>query len=97
VYGYETWSLTVKKEHGLKVFENRVLTGIFISKRDQIIGGWRKLRDEELHNLHSSPNMIRMIKSMRIRWAEQVACMGEKECIQGFGGKARSKETTRKT
>jgi hypothetical protein len=49
------------------VFENRVLRRIFVLKRDEIVGGWRKLHNEELHNLHSSPNIIRMIKSRRIR------------------------------
>jgi hypothetical protein len=68
--------------------------------RDEIIGGWRKLHNVELHNLHSSPNTTRMFKSRRMRWVGQVACIGgggEQECIQGFGGKAKRKETTRKT
>jgi hypothetical protein len=60
------------------VFENRVLRGIFGPKRDEVIGGWRKLRNEELHNLHCSPSIIRMIKSRRMRWAGHVARMGEK-------------------
>jgi hypothetical protein len=60
------------------VIVNRVLRRIFGPKRDEVTGGWRKLHNEELHNLYSSSNIIRMIKSKRIRWAEQVARMGEK-------------------
>jgi hypothetical protein len=60
------------------VFENRVLRKIFGPKRDEIIGGWRKLEYEEFHNLYSSPNIIRMIKSRRMRWAGHVARTGEK-------------------
>jgi hypothetical protein len=51
LYGCETWSLTLKKDHKLKVFENRLLRRIFGTKRDEVIGGWRKLHNEELHNL----------------------------------------------
>jgi hypothetical protein len=78
------------------VFENRVLRRIFGPKRDEITGEWRKLHNEELHILYSSPNIIRQIKSRRMRWAGHVACMGE-ECVHGFDGKARTKETTWKT
>jgi hypothetical protein len=60
------------------VFENRVLRRIFGLKRDEMTGDWRKLHNEELHNLYSSPNIIRMIKSRRMRWAEHIARMGEK-------------------
>jgi hypothetical protein len=63
LYGCETWSLTLRKEHRLKVFENRVLRRIFGPKRHEVTGDWRKLHNEELHNLYSSPNIIRMIKS----------------------------------
>jgi hypothetical protein len=63
------------------VFENRVLGRIFGPKRDEVTGDWRKLHNEELHNLYSSPNIIRMIKSRRIRWAGHVARMGEEQCI----------------
>jgi hypothetical protein len=69
LYGYETWSVTLKEEYRLNVFENRVLRRIFGSKRDKMIGGWRKLYNEELHNLYSLLNIIRMIKSRRMRWA----------------------------
>jgi hypothetical protein len=73
-----TWSLTLREEHRLRVFENRVLLRIFGPKRDEVTGGWRKLHNEELLNLHSSPNTIRMINSRRMRWAGHVARMGEK-------------------
>jgi hypothetical protein len=60
------------------VFENRVLRRIFGPKRDEVTGGWRKVHNEELHNLYSSPSVIRMIKSRKMRWAWHVACMREK-------------------
>jgi hypothetical protein len=60
------------------VLENRVLSGIFGPKRDEVTGGWRKLHNEELHDLYSSPSIIRMIKSSRMRWAGHVARIGEK-------------------
>jgi hypothetical protein len=91
LYGY--WSLTLREEHKLRVFENRVLRRIFGPKTDEVTGEWRKLHSEELHILYSSQNIIRQIKSMRMRWAGHVALIGE-ECVQGFDGKARRKETT---
>jgi hypothetical protein len=60
------------------VFENRVLWRVFYLKRNEVTGGWRKLHNEELHILYSSPNIIRMIKSRRMRWTGRVARMGEK-------------------
>jgi hypothetical protein len=66
LYGWETCSLTVREEHKLRVFENRALR-IFGPKRDGVTGGWRKLYNEELHNLYSSPSIIRIIKSRRMR------------------------------
>jgi hypothetical protein len=77
-YGCETWSLTLREEHRLRVFENGVLRRIFGPKRDEVTGGWRKLHNEELHNLYSSRSIIIMIKSRRMRWAGHVARMGEK-------------------
>jgi hypothetical protein len=64
-----TRSLILREEHRLRVFENRVLRRIFGPKRDDVTGNWRKLHNEELHKLYSSPNIIRMIKSKRMRWA----------------------------
>jgi hypothetical protein len=63
------------------VFKNRVLRRIFGPKRDEVTGDWRKLYNEELHKLYSSPSIIRMIKSRRMRWAEHVAQMRKDECI----------------
>jgi hypothetical protein len=62
LYGCETWSQTLREEHRLRVFENRMLRRIFGPKRDEVMRGWRKLHNEELHNFYSSPGMIRMIK-----------------------------------
>jgi hypothetical protein len=64
-----TWSLTLREEHRLRVFENRALRRIFGPKRDEVTGGWRKLHNEGSHNLYSSPSLIRMIKSRRMKWA----------------------------
>jgi hypothetical protein len=77
LYGCETWSLTLREEHRLKVFENRVLRRIFGPKRDEVTGGWRKLHNEELHGLDSSPSIVRVIKARRMRWTGHVARMGE--------------------
>jgi hypothetical protein len=78
LYGCETWSLRVREEHKLRVFENRVLRRIFGPKRDGVMGGWRKLHNEELHDLYSLPSIIRIIKSRRMRWAGHVARMGRR-------------------
>jgi hypothetical protein len=67
LYGCETWSLTLREEHRLRVFENRVLRRIFVPKRDEVTGEWRKMHNEELHNLYSSTDIIRQIKSRRMR------------------------------
>jgi hypothetical protein len=77
LYGYETWSFTLSEEHRPGVFENRVLRRIFGPKRDEVIGEWRKLHNEELHNLYSSPNIIRQMKLRQMRWVGHVAHMGE--------------------
>jgi hypothetical protein len=77
LYGCETWSLKLREEHRLRVSENRVLRRIFGPKRDEVTGGWRKLHNEELHGLYSSPSIIREIKARRRRWAGHVARMGE--------------------
>jgi hypothetical protein len=73
LHGFETWSVILREEHKLRVFENRVLKGIFGPERDGVTGGWRKLHNEELHNLYSPPNIIRIIKSRRMRWAGHAA------------------------
>ena len=69
LYGCETWPLTLREEHRLRVFENKVLRKIFWAKKDEITGEWRKLHNAELHALYSSPNTIRSLKSRRLRWA----------------------------
>jgi hypothetical protein len=78
LYGCETWSLTLREEHRLRVFKNKVLRRIFGPKRNEVTGGWRKLHSEELHDLYSSPSIIRIIKSWRMRLAGHVARMREK-------------------
>jgi len=77
LYGCETWSLTRRKERKLRVFENTVFRRIFEPRWDEVTGEWRRLHNEELNELYSSPNIARVIKSRRIRWAGHVARMGE--------------------
>jgi hypothetical protein len=67
LYGYENWSLTLREEQRLRVFENRVLRRIFGPKREETTGEWRRLHSKELNDLYSSPNIIRVIKSIRMR------------------------------
>jgi hypothetical protein len=74
----------LREEHGLRVFEKRVLRRIFVPKRNEVTGGWRKLHNEELHNFYSSPCIIRMIKSRRMRWTWHVAGMGTSGMNVGF-------------
>jgi hypothetical protein len=81
LFGCETWSLTEREEHKPRVFENRVLRRIFGPKMDGVAGGWRKLQNEELHNLYSSPSIIRVIMSRRMRRTGHVAWMGEKRDV----------------
>ena len=76
----------MREEYRLRVFENRVLRRIFGPKRDEVTGEWRNLHNEEFNNMSSSPNIVWVIKSRRIRWAGHVACIRERRDIQGFGG-----------
>jgi hypothetical protein len=78
LYGCETRSLALREEHRLRVFKNRVLRRIFGPKRDEVTGKWRKLHNGELHNLYSSPDIIRQIKLRRMKWAGHVERMGER-------------------
>jgi len=73
--------LTLREECRLRVFENRVLSRIFGPKRDEVTGEWRKLHNEELNDLYSTPIIVQVIKSRRMRWAGHVACMGERRCV----------------
>jgi hypothetical protein len=81
LYGCETWSLTLREAHKLWVFENRVWRRIFGPKRCEVTGGWRKLYNDELRDLYSLPNIIRIIKSRTMRWVGHVARMGEKRNV----------------
>jgi hypothetical protein len=78
LYGCDTWLLTLREEHRLRVFENRVLRMVFGQKRDEVTGEWRKLHNDEFRNLYSSPSIIRIIKSRRMRWVGHVVRMGAK-------------------
>ena len=77
MYGCEAWSLTAREERKLRVFENMVLRIIFGPRRDEVTGEWRRLHNEQLNGLYSSPNIVRVIKSRRMRWVGHVARMGE--------------------
>jgi len=77
LYGCETWSLTLREERKLRVFENMVLRKIFGPRRDEVTREWKRLHNEELNDLYSSPSIVRVIKSRRMRWAGHVARMGE--------------------
>jgi hypothetical protein len=84
LYECETWSLALREEHRLRVFENRVLRMIFGPKRDEVRGELRKLHNEELCDLYSSPSIIRIIKSRRMRWAGHVTHMGRRGMRIGY-------------
>jgi len=81
IYGCGTWSLTLREERKLRVFENRVLRRIFGPKRDEVTGKWRKLHNEWLNYLYCSANIVRVSKSRRMRWAGHVARMGERRGV----------------
>ena len=84
LYGCKSWSLTLKEERRLRVFENRVLRRIIGPKSDGVTGEWKKLHNEELNDLYASPNIVRVIKSRRMRWVEHVARMGGGDAYTGF-------------
>jgi len=81
LYGCETWLLPLREERRLRVFENRVLRRVFGPERDEETGKWRKLHNEELNDLYSSRNIVRVIKSRRLRWAGHVVRMGERRGV----------------
>jgi len=76
LYGCETWSLTLRQERKLSVFENMVLRSIFGPRKDEVTEDWRRLHNEELNELYCSPNIVRVIKWRRMRWVGHVARMG---------------------
>ena len=84
LYGCETWSLTLREERKLRVSENSVLRRIFGLRRDEVRGERRKLHNEELNNLFSSPNIFQVIKSRRMIWAGHVARRGERRSVYSF-------------
>ena len=94
LYGCETWLLTLREERKLRVFENMVLRRIFGPRRGEVMGEWRRLHNEELNGLYSSPNIVWVIKWRRMRWAGHVARMGEERgCIGSWWGNRREKNT----
>jgi hypothetical protein len=97
VCGCETWSFTLREERRLRVFENGVLRLIFGPKRDEVTGELKKLHNEKLNDLHSSPNIVRVTKSRRMRWAAHVAGMGERRDVyRGLMGKPQGKRPLRR-
>jgi len=82
LYGCETWSLTFREDGRLRVFENRVLRRVFGPERDEVTGEWRKLHNEELRDIYSLPNIVRVVKSRRMRWVGHVAHMGEGRSVR---------------
>jgi len=81
LYGCETWLLILREERKLRVFENMVLRRIFVPRRDEVTKEWRRLHIEELNDFYSSPNIVRVIKSRRMRWAGHLGSMGEERGV----------------
>jgi hypothetical protein len=97
LYGYETWSVTLREECRMRMFENRVLGGIFGPEREEVTGEWGKLHNEELSDLYGSPNIVRVMISRRTRWAGRVARMGERRGVyRGLVGKPEGKRQLRR-
>jgi len=97
LYGCETWSLTLREERRLRVFENRVPRRIYGPRRDEVTREWRKLHNEELNDLYCSPNIVRVIKSSRMSWAGHVARIGERRDVYRVLLGKPGKETTWET
>jgi len=90
----QTWWLTLREEHRLRVFETRVLRRVFGPKRDEVTGEWRKLHNEELRDRYSLPNIVRVVKSRRMRCGTYG---GGERCAQGSSGETLGEETTGET
>jgi hypothetical protein len=84
LYGCETWSLTLREQHILRVFENRMLRRTFELKRNEVTEAWRKLHNEDLHNVYFSPSIIKMITSRRMRLADHVTRTGKRGMHTGY-------------
>jgi hypothetical protein len=98
LYGCETWSLILREERRLRVFENRVLRRVFGPERDEVTEEWRKLHNGELNYLYSLPNIVRVVKSRRMKWAGHVARMGEERGVHRvLVGKPEGKEAVGET
>ena len=87
VYGCETWSLILREEHWLRVFENRVLRERFGLKREEVTGEWKGIQNEELNDPYSSPYIVLVIRTKKNKMSGKCSmCGGQEKCIQGFGG-----------
>jgi hypothetical protein len=93
LYGCEAWSLKLMEKRRFRMFENSVLRRVFVPKRDEVTGKWRKLHHEELNELYFLPNIVRVVKSRRMRWAGHVARMGEGRVVHRvFSGSLRERQ-----